>query len=130
MGLHSSEAEFEARKKKTLSLMQDRYLDGLLMFRQERMYYLSGCDSFGYVFFQCIHIILMDTEAVQAVCFGHTVVVTESGCEALSRMLLELVVKSEMMARLTREQIEKEPATLWGIIALIYNRRGGGHEKT
>jgi len=31
-------------------------LDGLLMFRQESMYYLTGYDSFGYVFFQCLYL--------------------------------------------------------------------------
>jgi Xaa-Pro dipeptidase len=30
-------------------------LDGLLMFRQESMYYLTGYDTFGYVFFQCLY---------------------------------------------------------------------------
>ncbi len=29
-------------------------LDALLMFRQESMYYLTGYDTFGYVFFQCL----------------------------------------------------------------------------
>jgi Xaa-Pro dipeptidase len=32
-----------------------RGLDGLLMFRQESMYYLTGYDTFGYVFFQCFY---------------------------------------------------------------------------
>ncbi len=32
-----------------------RDLDGLLMFRQESMYYLTGYDTFGYVFFQCLY---------------------------------------------------------------------------
>nr|WP_198004776.1 Xaa-Pro peptidase family protein [Rubrobacter xylanophilus] len=33
----------------------NRNLDGLLMFRQESMYYLTGYDTFGYVFFQCLY---------------------------------------------------------------------------
>ncbi len=36
--------------------MQKRGLDGLLMFRQESMYYLTGYDTFGYVFFQCLYL--------------------------------------------------------------------------
>jgi len=32
-----------------------RGLDGLLVFRQESMYYLTGYDTFGYVFFQCLY---------------------------------------------------------------------------
>jgi Xaa-Pro dipeptidase len=42
------------------------------------------------VFF--LHMILMDSDSGHAMCFGHTVAVTESGCEVLSRHSLELVV--------------------------------------
>jgi Xaa-Pro dipeptidase len=44
------------------------------------------------VFF--LHMILMDSDTNQAICFGHTVVVTETGCRPLSNRSLELVVKS------------------------------------
>ena len=43
------------------------------------------------VFF--LHMILMDSDTNHAMCFGHTVVVTESGCEVLSDRSLELIVK-------------------------------------
>lgn len=36
--------------------LERRQLDGLLMFRQESMYYLTGYDTFGYVFFQCLYL--------------------------------------------------------------------------
>jgi Xaa-Pro dipeptidase len=36
--------------------MQRDGLDGLLLFRQESMYYLTGYDTFGYVFFQCLYL--------------------------------------------------------------------------
>ena len=36
--------------------MSERGLDGLLMFRQESMYYLTGYDSFGFCFFQCLYL--------------------------------------------------------------------------
>ena len=36
--------------------MQVRNLDGLLMFRQESMYYLTGYDSFAYIVFQCLYL--------------------------------------------------------------------------
>ena len=39
------------------------------------------------------HMILMDSDSNCAVCFGHTVVVTESGCESLSKRSLDLVVR-------------------------------------
>lgn len=43
------------------------------------------------VFF--LHMILMDSDTRHAICFGHTVVVTDSGCDSLSQRPLELVVK-------------------------------------
>src|SRR5262249_27968428 len=36
--------------------MQRGGLDGLLMFRQESMYYLTGYDTFGFCFFQCLYL--------------------------------------------------------------------------
>jgi len=56
MALHFSKEEFAQRQHRTIEQLQDRQLDGLLMFRQESMYYLSGYDSFGYVFFQCLYL--------------------------------------------------------------------------
>ena len=56
MALHFTTEEFTERQHKTITQLEDRQLDGLLMFRQESMYYLSGYDSFGYVFFQCLYL--------------------------------------------------------------------------
>jgi Xaa-Pro dipeptidase len=56
MGLHFTAEEFEERQNQTLKLMARDNLDGLLMFRQESMYYLTGYDTFGYVFFQCLYL--------------------------------------------------------------------------
>ena len=56
MALHFSPQEFARRNRRTMEALSDRNLDGLLMFRQESMYYLSGYDSFGYVFFQCLYL--------------------------------------------------------------------------
>jgi Xaa-Pro dipeptidase len=56
MGLHFTPEEFEERQNRTRQLMARKRLDGLLMFRQESMYYLSGYDTFGYVFFQCLYL--------------------------------------------------------------------------
>ena len=56
MALHFSLKEFAYRNRRTVEAMRIRQLDGLLMFRQESMYYLSGYDSFGYVFFQCLYL--------------------------------------------------------------------------
>ncbi len=56
MALHFSKEEFAERQYRTIEQLKNQQLDGLLMFRQESMYYLSGYDSFGYVFFQCLYL--------------------------------------------------------------------------
>ena len=54
MGLHFSKEEFSLRKLKVLKKMEEQNIDALLMFRQESMYWLTGYDTFGYVFFQTL----------------------------------------------------------------------------
>ena len=54
MGLHFSKEEFKSRKSKVLNSMKEQSIDALLMFRQESMYWLTGYDTFGYVFFQTL----------------------------------------------------------------------------
>ena len=54
MALHFSKEEFYNRKAKVLKSMKEQNLDALLMFRQESMYWLTGYDTFGYVFFQSL----------------------------------------------------------------------------
>ena len=54
MALHFSKEEFSQRKTKALESMKEQKLDALLMFRQESMYWLTGYDTFGYVFFQTL----------------------------------------------------------------------------
>ncbi len=56
MPIHFSAEELAGRRDKAVAAMVARDLDGLLMFRQESMYYLTGYDSFGYVFFQCLYL--------------------------------------------------------------------------
>jgi Xaa-Pro dipeptidase len=56
MALHFSREELAGRRAAAVRLLQERGLDGLLMFRQESMYYLTGYDTFGYVFFQCLYL--------------------------------------------------------------------------
>src|SRR4028119_1284892 len=55
MSLHFTADELAARRKAAADELADRALDGLLVFRQESMYYLTGYDTFGYVFFQCLY---------------------------------------------------------------------------
>jgi Xaa-Pro dipeptidase len=54
MSLHFSNEEFKNRKSKVLESMKNENIDALLMFRQESMYWLTGYDTFGYVFFQSL----------------------------------------------------------------------------
>jgi Xaa-Pro dipeptidase len=54
MALHFSKEEFSQRKTKVLKSMTEKNIDALLMFRQESMYWLTGYDTFGYVFFQTL----------------------------------------------------------------------------
>ncbi len=54
MPLHFTKQEFAARRLATRQAMSGRGLEALLIFRQESMYYLTGYDTFGYVFFQCL----------------------------------------------------------------------------
>ena len=54
MALHFSKEEFSQRKIKVLKSMTEKNIDALLMFRQESMYWLTGYDTFGYVFFQTL----------------------------------------------------------------------------
>ncbi|RZO49884.1 MAG: aminopeptidase P family protein [Candidatus Pelagibacterales bacterium] len=54
MALHFTKKEFTNRKEKVLKNMSEANIDALLMFKQESMYWLTGYDTFGYVFFQCL----------------------------------------------------------------------------
>jgi len=54
MALHFTLDEFAARKARLTAALTARGLDGLLMFQQESMYWLTGYDSFGFCFFQCL----------------------------------------------------------------------------
>ena len=56
MALHFSPAEFQSRITAAITAMQKCNLDGLLIFQQESMYYLTGYDSFGFCFFQCLYL--------------------------------------------------------------------------
>lgn len=54
MALHFSAAEFSSRMQRTLAAMAAQELDALLLFQQESMYWLTGYDTFGFCFFQCL----------------------------------------------------------------------------
>jgi Xaa-Pro dipeptidase len=54
MALHFSSEEFAARRDRLAAEMAARKLDALLVFAQETSYWLTGYDTFGYCFFQCL----------------------------------------------------------------------------
>ena len=54
MPLHFSKNEYQAREMNLILQLEKKNIDALLIFRQESMYWLTGYDSFGYVFFQCL----------------------------------------------------------------------------
>ena len=56
MPLHFNREEFSKRQNRLKELMSIHELDGMLLFRQESMFYLTGYDTFGYVFFQCLYL--------------------------------------------------------------------------
>lgn len=52
--LHFSRDEYDNRSDKLIAAMKERELDALLLFAPESMYWLTGYDTFGYCFFQCL----------------------------------------------------------------------------
>lgn len=54
MALHFTHDEFARRMDRTRAAMAEAGLDALLCFKQESMYWLTGYDTFGYCFFQCM----------------------------------------------------------------------------
>ena len=54
MALHFTSQEFRNRKENALKSMNKAEIDALLMFKQESMFWLTGYDTFGYVFFQSL----------------------------------------------------------------------------
>jgi DNA-binding transcriptional MerR regulator len=54
VNLHFTQAEFAERIAVARQRMSEQALDGLLLFKQESMYYLSGYDTDGFVLFQAL----------------------------------------------------------------------------
>jgi Xaa-Pro dipeptidase len=54
MAIHFDSRELEQRRDRVGAELKRRGLHALLCFRQESDYYLTGYDTFGYCFFQCL----------------------------------------------------------------------------
>jgi Xaa-Pro dipeptidase len=52
--LHFEKTEFDARRDRLTIEMAEKKLDAILLFAQESMYWLTGYDTFGFCFFQCL----------------------------------------------------------------------------
>lgn len=63
MALHFTRKEFSERLDRLKARMADRKLDCMLLFAQESMFWLTGYDTFGYCFFQCL-VVKADGEMV------------------------------------------------------------------
>lgn len=75
MALHFRSDEFERRQARCRQAIHARGLDALLMFKQESMYYLTGYDTSGYLYFQAM---VMDGD-------GRLILLTRSGDLASAR---------------------------------------------
>lgn len=56
MPVHFTPSEMSARKQRLRAAMTEARLDGMLLFSQESMYWLTGYDTFGFCFFQCLYV--------------------------------------------------------------------------
>ncbi|MGH7320263.1 MAG: M24 family metallopeptidase [Candidatus Rokuibacteriota bacterium] len=56
MALHFTRRELADRRRRACARMAEEGLDGLLLFRQESMYYLTGYDTSGYSMFQGMYL--------------------------------------------------------------------------
>ena len=54
MALHFEREEYAARLDRLTARMREEKLDAMLLFAQESMYWLTGYDTFGFCFFQCL----------------------------------------------------------------------------
>lgn len=54
MGLHFDDAEYASRRARLMEAMADRKLDAMFLFAPESHYWLTGYDTFGFCFFQCM----------------------------------------------------------------------------
>ena len=54
MAVHFARTEFDRRRDAAVRTLKARGLAGILLFKQESMFYLTGYDTFGFCFFQCL----------------------------------------------------------------------------
>ena len=132
MALHFSKAEFARRKSRAIEAMARDGLDALLMFRQESLYYLTGCDGSAYVRFQCLllqddgrcSILVYEPDAPQVEATSdiedvHTVSFV-AGSDPVSA-LVELFRTKGLQGKSVGVELDA-----WGITAALWGRIEGG----
>ena len=140
MKLHFTREELATRRAHTIERIERENLDGLLMFRQESMYYLTGYDTIGFVFFQCLYLgadgaLFLLTRRPDLLQARHTSVINEihvwqdhEGTDP-TRYLRDLLVAKGLSGRrlgiereaygLTGANSQKLDATLDGVATLV-----------
>ena len=56
MALHFTRDEYQSRMGRLQAALSEAQLDGMLLFAQESHYWLTGYDTFGFCFFQCLYV--------------------------------------------------------------------------
>tara|TARA_Y100000758_G_scaffold115643_1_gene81021 strand:- start:119 stop:676 length:558 start_codon:yes stop_codon:yes gene_type:complete len=82
MNLHFTQEEFDARLLEARRRINAHNLDGLLLFKQESMYYLTGYDTDGFVLFQTLFlgvngVLTLVTRSADRVQAGYTSIIKD-----------------------------------------------------
>ena len=82
MNLHFNQEEFDARLLEARRRISAHNLDGLLLFKQESMYYLTGYDTDGFVLFQTLFLglngeLTLVTRSADRVQAGYTSIIED-----------------------------------------------------
>lgn len=82
MKLHFDRTEFDSRIARTCAAIDEAGLDGLVLFKQESMYYLTGYDTAGYAMFQAMYLgadgqLALLTRSADAYQAAHTSIVPD-----------------------------------------------------
>ena len=140
MAVHFQPDEMAARLERLQAAMQAEALDGMLLFAQESMYWLTGYDTFGFCFFQCLYVgadgrMALLTRSADLRQAQHTSIITDirvwaDGADAepaldLKAMLLDLGVMGARLGvefdshGLTHANGKRLEAALDGVAVLV-----------
>lgn len=138
MALHFDAAEFSSRKARLLSKMHEQGLDAMLLFAQESMYWLTGYDTFGFCFFQCMIVeksgaITLLTRSADLRQARHTsnvenIIIWADGADAHPTNDLALLLKEQNLSGATIG-VEFNTQGLTGYYGLLVNSEIGAFAK-